>query len=142
MVSKFGAPFVKIFALYPTGCFTLSSCFCDKRQALWRSHASLSKVYRTSFLGNPKNWGEIRFTCKVLKAICCSLFNCSSAFPSDWRCLAVIGDVTRENFGTKRRNTLREPIIERRSVCDFGIAKTGMASVVFLVISTQPGRIP
>lgn len=72
------------------------------------SRASLQRMNRSSFLGEPNTEGEVVFSCKVWKALSSSLPNFARIFSCKLHSLAVNRHAMRANIETNRRNILHK----------------------------------
>lgn len=140
-VSRFHSRSFKIFGQYLISSSTLSCCFCNSTHFIWRSHASVSRLYRPSFLSRANVSGVISLICKSRDTVGSFSFIFRSASVCDLRSLAVYKSTMRAKFWINRTKTLHKPMNKRSTAFVVGTFESHIAHVVRLSTSSQPGLI-
>lgn len=138
MVYKFRARSFRIFDQDRVGLSTFQSCFCNSTHRIWRSHVSMSMVYRPSFLGKANIGGELCLSCKVRKVVSFSSFKYLKSFACILASLPVNEEAMRVNFRTNRRMMLLKLMNEQSAVVSLVSLSFIQRWCVFLGLKVLP----
>lgn len=147
MQDNIGECFLRFYSLsfmildhYKIGMSTLSSYTSNNTYPIWRSHSSISSVPHPCFLVRENIGVERRVPCRVRKEVFSFWLSRPNPFAFVFHSLEFNENTIRTIIGTKPWNMLHRAINKRSSVLLVAMSTLQIASVIWAVTFSRPGR--